>query len=147
MRVDIGHVMLGVHHHLLLHHSHGGGRILHGHPLVLVLMRLGPLLLPLLLSLLLTQIAVAAGLSHQYLLPPTYMLTFFPFALFFFPPRSRRERYDLVQAGAEMPRPGDKERKRKKKRRPKFVGLLFYIGTPHPHTLNATTLQPKCGST
>lgn len=128
MRVDIGHVMLGVHHHLLLHHSHGGGRILHGHPLVLVLMRLGPLLLPLLLSLLLTQIAVAAGLSHQYLLPPTYI-------------------YDLVQAGAEMPRPGDKERKRKKKRRPKFVGLLFYIGTPHPHTLNATTLQPKCGST
>lgn len=66
MRVNIGHVMLRVHHHLLLHHGHGGCRVLHSHPLVLVLMRLlRPLLLLLLLTLLLTEIAVGGGLSHE----------------------------------------------------------------------------------
>lgn len=60
--VDIGHVMLGVHHHLLLHHGHGSSWVLHSHPLLLILMR--RLRRPLLLVLVLIQIGTVGGLSH-----------------------------------------------------------------------------------
>jgi len=47
-----------------------------------------------------------------------------------------------------MPRPGDTIREKEKvKEKAQIVGLLFYKGTPHPHTLNATTATQVCVDT